>query len=288
MPILLLGFDTEGFKLSSGVDSLDGRIRESLAALDVIVSILDEHQAPATFFIVGQLLDRAGDEYAKRLGQRENFDIQSHTYSHGSLKPGGLSLEELDDEVKRTKELIRKFFGVESIGVRGPGGYYRGMQGHPDRLKILWDNGARFIGTDSAGPPGAVMPAPFVQPYWYEKEGFPELLELPANGFHCTFLLRTIGDPLNWKHKVGFATGEILEELPNNPDEQIAVRQKEFQYAIDNNLVYSPALHPWSIYRFDNELRCLRFLVQMARDNNVPIKSFKEYYLELSKEASSH
>jgi len=52
-----------------------------------------------------------------------------------------------------------------------------GMQGHPDRLKILWDNGARFIGTDSARPPRAVMPAPFVQPYWYEKEGFPELLE---------------------------------------------------------------------------------------------------------------
>ena len=37
-----------------------------------------------------------------------------------------------------------------------------------------------------------------------------------------------------------------------------------------------------------NELRCLRFLVQMARANNVPIKSFNEYYLELSKQASSH
>ena len=116
MPIFLLGFDTEGFRLSNGVDSLDGRIRESLAALDVIVPILDEYQPPSTFFIVGRLLDRAGDEYAKRLGQRENFDIQSHTYSHGSLKPGGLSLEELDGEVKQTKELIRKFFGVEYFG----------------------------------------------------------------------------------------------------------------------------------------------------------------------------
>jgi len=277
MPIFLLGFDTESGRPGDTEVDVEERVRESLSAVDVIVSILDEYQAPATFFILGWLLDYAGDEYAKRLGQRDNFDIQSHTYSHGSLKPGGLSLEELDDEVKQTKELIRKLFNVESIGVRGPGGYYRGMQGHPDRLKILWDNGARFIGTDSAGPPGAVMPAPFAQPYWYEKEGFPELLELPATGFHCTYLLRTIGDPLGWKNMVGFATGEILKELPNNPDEQIAVRQKEFQYAIDNDLVYSPALHPWSIYRFDNELRCLRCLIQMARDNNVPIKSFKEY-----------
>ena len=288
MPIFLLGFCTEGASPSNNRDNVDGRIRESLAALDVIASILDEYQIPATFFVLGRLLDHAGSKYAKRLGQRENFDIQSHAYSHHSLMPGGLSLAELDDEMKRTNELIKKFFDVEPIGLKGPGGYYKGMQGYSDRLKILWNNGMRFLGADSVGPPGAVMPALFTQHYWYEKEGFPELLEIPATGFHCTYLLRTIGDPLGWKNKVGFATGEILEELPNNPDEQISVRQKEFQYAIDNDLVYAPSFHPWSIYRFDEELRCLRFLVQMARDNNVPIKSFKEYYLEVSKQAPSH
>lgn len=277
MPILLLGFDTEALGPS---DSNDERIRESLSALDIITNILDEHQVSATFFILGRLLDCAGDKYKKLLNQRENFDIQSHTYSHRPLLPGGLSLAELDDEVKRTKELIQKFFGVEAIGVRAPGNYYKGLQGHPDRLKTLWDNGIRFLGSDGVGPPEAPVPAPFTQPYWYKKEGFPKLLELPITGFHCTHLLQTIGDQ-HWKHKVGFPTGEILEKLPKNPDEQILVRRKEFQYAIDNDLVYSPGLHPWSIYRFDKELKCLRFLIQMAKDNNIPIKSFKEYYLDV-------
>jgi len=283
MSILLLGFDTESDIAAGNETDVDESIRESLSGVSVIATILDEYQVPATFFILGRLLDYAGDEYQKLLGERESFDIESHTYTHTSLLPGGLSLTELDDEVKRTKELIQKFFGVEAIGVRAPGNYYKGLQGHPDRLKILWDNGVRFLGSDGEGPPEAPVPAPFTQPYWYKKEGFPKLLELPITGFHCTYLLQTIGDQ-HWKDKVGFPTGEILEELPKTVDEQISVRQKEFQYAIDNNLVYSPGLHPWSIYRFDKKLRCLRFLIQMAKDNGVLIKSFKDYYLDVSKE----
>ena len=180
--------------------------------------------------------------------------------------------------MKQTKKLIEKFFGVEAIGVAAPGGYYKGLQGHPDRLKILLDSGIGFLASDGEGPPEAIMPAPFTQPYWYEEEGFPKLLEMPGTGWHCTYLLRTIGGSQYW-NKAGFPTGEILEELPKTVDEQILVRQKEFQYAIDNDLLYSPALHPWSIYRFDKKLRCLRFLIQMAKDNSVPIKSFKDYYL---------
>jgi len=280
MSILLLGFDTEGNRPSDSKTDVDERIRESLSAVSLITTILNEYKASATFFILGRLLDCAGNEYRKLLAQQKNFDVQSHTYTHRALKPpGGLSLQELDDEVKQTKKLIEKFFGVEAIGVRAPGNYYKGLQGYPDRLRILWDNGVRFLGSDGMGPPEAPVPAPFTQPYWYKKEGFPKLLELPITGFHCTYLLQTIGDPLHWKDRVGFPTGEILRELPKTVDEQISVRQKEFQYAIDNDLLYSPGLHPWSIYRFDKKLRCLRFLIEMAKDNGVPIKSFKDYYL---------
>lgn len=276
MSMLLLGFDTEAMGPS---DNMDERIRESLSGVSVIATILNEYQAPATFFILGRLLDYAGDEYQKLLAQQKNFDIESHTYSHTSLKPpGGLSLAELDGELKQTNKLIQKFFGIEAIGVRAPGNYYEGLQGYPDRLKILWDNGVRFLGSDGEGPPEAHSPAPFTQPYWYKKEGFSKLLELPVTGFHCTYLLQTIGDQ-HWKNRVGFPTGEILKELPETVDGQISVRQKEFQYAIDNHLSYSPGLHPWSIYRFDKKLRCLQFLIQMARDNSVPIKSFRDYYL---------
>jgi len=128
MAILLLGFDTESDIAAGNKSDVDESIRESLSAVSLITAILKEYQVPATFFILGQLLDCAGDKYQKCLGVRENFDIESHTYSHRSLKPGGLSLTELDDEVKQTKKLIQKFFGVEATGVRAPGKYHKGLQ----------------------------------------------------------------------------------------------------------------------------------------------------------------
>ena len=281
--VLLLGFDTEGARPSddSKVDE-DERIKESLSALDVITGILEENKTPATFFILGRLLDSAGDEYRKRL-DKPYFDIESHTYSHKSMK--SCSLAELDDELKQTKALIKKVFGIEAIGIRAPGNYYHGLQGCNERLKILWDNGVRFVGSDGKGPPGNSMPAPFTQPYWYEKEGFPELLENPITGWQCVFLLRTVN--FSWEPKPAFPSGEILDALPKTVDEEIAVFRKEFQYAIDNGLVYSPDFHPWSLYRFDKEVAVIRFLIEMAKDNDVPIKSFKEYYLD-SVQAKHH
>ena len=109
-------------------------------------------------------------------------------------------------------------------------------------------------------------------------------MEPPITGWHYTCLLRNIDDRLwngsrRWKNQVGFPTGEILEKLPKTAEQDILVRQNEFQYAIDNDLVCSPGLHSWSIYRFDKDLRCLRFLLQMARDNDVSIQNSKDYYL---------
>ena len=68
MAILLLGFDTESDMAAGNKTDVDKSIRESLSAVSLITTILKEYQTPATFFILGQLLDCAGDEYRKLFG----------------------------------------------------------------------------------------------------------------------------------------------------------------------------------------------------------------------------
>ncbi len=73
MSILLLGFDTESDIAAGNETDVDGSIRESLSAVSVITTILNEYQAPATFFILGRLLDYAGNEYGKLLGGQKTL-----------------------------------------------------------------------------------------------------------------------------------------------------------------------------------------------------------------------
>ena len=56
-------------------------IRECVSALKSIATILKRNDAPATFFILGNVLERAPDEVAGVLDD-PLFDVQSHTYSH--------------------------------------------------------------------------------------------------------------------------------------------------------------------------------------------------------------
>ena len=58
------------------------------------------------------------------------------------------------------------------------------------------------------------------------------------------------------------------------------MRQKEFDFAIENDLVYSLAMHPWSMFRFDPEMRHLELLIEQAKENNIPIVNCLQEYEE--------
>src|ERR1035437_4478196 len=61
---------------------------ESVACLEACRKIVEVHkrfQMPATFFIVGKVLDANSSEYRKLLDDPP-FEIASHTYSHKMLR----------------------------------------------------------------------------------------------------------------------------------------------------------------------------------------------------------
>ena len=61
-------------------------------------------------------------------------------------------------------------------------------------------------------------------------------------------------------------------------DEGFQGRRKELQYAIDRNLIYGPAMHPWSVYRFAPELEHLEPLIEMAQGKNVLTLNGRQLY----------
>ena len=85
----------------------------SLKAVETITEIHRGHDAPATFFIVGRLLEKAGERF-RTLLEEKLFDVQSHTYTHSGLTnpwmppepepwmPFGLSVKE---EVEKSVRL---------------------------------------------------------------------------------------------------------------------------------------------------------------------------------------
>lgn len=100
---------------------------------------MKENKAPAAFFILGHLLELAGKEYQSLLSDNKLFNIESHTYSHARmLPPNNVGLEELREEIGQTRKLIKDWFGTNSIGLRAPGNFFKGLQGHPDVLEIVW------------------------------------------------------------------------------------------------------------------------------------------------------
>ena len=113
-------------------------LKETLASVTRITQILKRHEVPATFFIVGKVIERAGQELVDLLDDDYLFDIGSHTYSHiGILSNNSEVLQQLDQELIRTSELIQKCFDRKPLGFCAPGGFYRGLRGHPKELWIL-------------------------------------------------------------------------------------------------------------------------------------------------------
>ncbi|MFP6722388.1 MAG: polysaccharide deacetylase family protein [Candidatus Poribacteria bacterium] len=289
--MFILTFDVESaYALNPSLESDKNWqiwLEETLTSITQITQILKRHEVPATFFIVGKVIERAGQDLVDLLDNNLLFDIGSHTYSHmGILSDNSEVLQQLDPELVKTSELILKYFGRKPLGFCAPGGFYRGLQGHPKQLGILWNHGHRFIRTDGVGPPEQPMPALFTQPYWHTQDGFPDLFEVPATGWHCNLLFNTGYQSDGWKPGPGFVDGTILERLPTTVKEGFQARRKEFQYAIDNNLIYGPAMHPWSVYRFDPELKHLEQLIEMAREKNVPIMNCRQLYDKHQKSAA--
>ena len=257
----------------------------ALEATTRLAALHRKYDAPATFFIVGRLLERDGAEYRALLDDAL-FDVQTHTYSHKMLKdsrPHGpaVSLEEMESEVAEGKRWVEEVFERECIGLRPGCGFENGFAGVPERLEILRCHGMQFVSADLRGPLDSI-PNDMEQPYVYEADGYGDIWEIPGHGWHDNVLK-------GWAAHITFVPPvydfALPPATPSTVVENFAQEGRWLEHAVATDLGFvSLVQHPWSIMRLDENMATIELLLVRARQLGMKLTTYLDYYRELAGE----
>ena len=245
----------------------------ALSGLELILKIHKKYNVGGTVFVLGKLLELCKNEVTK-LFSNYPIDIQQHTYSHilfkehknRSKKPASLS--DIKREIKITNNLIKDYLKVDVIGLCTPIGYYEGLKSEKEILKFLKKEGFKFVKSDTRDI-GNKLPGPFVvngkikQPYFYNNG----ILELTGQGWHDCVIK-------------GLIPHELPPKIANSPIEELSYYLKDLKFAQNNqNQIYSPGFHPWSIAMKDPAGYVIESLIKYSIKNNIVITSAKDFYM---------
>jgi len=257
-PIFLLGYDVEA-----------GEPDKTQHFAKKAYQVHRNLGAPCTLFVLGRTLEHS-HEALKVFCENDIFDIQQHTYSHKLFKSllindgkkeqfvKGAGLDEIREEVEKTKRLLKKYLGVECIGITGPMGYYRGLVDRPDVLEVLHNCGIRFTRTWGRNEHDW-QPVPFsVQPFWYELQGFPDILEVCMHGWIDCVWRRVHG----WDKKE-----EFINYIKSNID-----------FIVQEGLVYSCVMHDWSAIAEDEDMSIVQGILEYALNKGVRVLNYRQFY----------
>ena len=269
MAYLLMGYDTENYVDSHLKQEVDWEITVNF--FSKMKRVHTELNTPCTLFVVGKLLEQPSVlEGLRDLAGSPLFDLQQHTYSHQRLKTvvendgkkitvfEGAPLETIRNEVTLARKLLREKLGLPCSGITGPYGYYRGLSDRLDVLGVLHDAGIRFTRTffrnENDWGPLSIN----AQPFTYEPQGFPDMLEIPAQGWQDVHYF--------WIH--GWDKREDLLRYNKKLVDEIA----------EKDLVWSVCQHDFSSCQEDPEMSYTRELLRYAQSKGVRVTSHKAYY----------
>jgi hypothetical protein len=105
------------------------------------------------------------------------------------------------------------------------------------------------------------------QPFWYEHQGFPDMLEVMTHGWHDCLLRPRVG----WSDREGYLN-RILP-LVNQAEEQ--------------NLVYSYCAHDHSGIRDDPDMAIIRGLIEHGLNSGLQFMSYGQFYEKMISERSA-
>ena len=252
------------------------RLDECLDGIRAVAEVHLRRQAPATFFIVAQLAQAAGARLREIL-DHDLFDLQNHSFTHDDMLAIRDDAAAVRHELVDSQHIIEDMFGREVTGFTAPGGFPHGFLGEARLLDALWEAGYRFVRTLSWNPQGT-QPAPLTQPFWFDADGYPELLEISAHAWHDNILTGQPGavawpPTLPWGYPV---------QRPSTGREVYQAYAAGIEYARDRRLLtYAPCFHPWSIYRVDRAAAQVDLLLAHAQQAGLTLASCIDVYRHL-------
>lgn len=264
--------DSATFLLGYNVESAAGTPPTAVRSfLRAAVRLHTELQTPCTFFVRGWALEAHADEFRRARDTGQGLiDFQQYTYSGVPLKSvcrqdhlgvkvfRGASLEKCCADLERATAVFERVFGDKPIGLAGPLGYYRGLSDRPDILEVLKCLGIRFTRTYTRNARDASPLAFEVQPFRYGAQGFPDILEIPGQGWPDVLLREALG----------------LSEL----DKYVQHVKKDLDYVFAKKLTWSFMQHDWSSVAEDPDMNATRAILEYVRNLGLRVQTHREYF----------
>jgi peptidoglycan/xylan/chitin deacetylase (PgdA/CDA1 family) len=252
-----------------------------LAACRKIVAAHRRFEMPATFFITGKTLEANPTEYRALLDD-PLFEVASHTYSHKMLLDHpwcgpAAPPEARHDEIRLGKKVVEDVFERECVGLRPGCGFTDGLRNAPDALAWVAESGYRYVSSLLWGP-DYTLPALLLQPTTYAEQGYPSVYELPGHGWHENLLK----DNNRWgERRLTLWPPAMPEAIPSTfvqtPEEEADVHNVFLTAAARRNLTFVSLIwHPWSLDRFDPEMRMLERVFSRVRELGLKPTTYAE------------
>jgi len=275
---LLIGYDVERIPGRVPGEKWVGRPVPQDATrvfLENALRIHRETQIPATLFVVGCNIEKHLPQLEACLASGY-FEIAQHTHEHFPLKTvveespenvylPGLPFDQIEEQLARPVELLARHLGIRCRGVTAPYCYYRGLSDRPDILEIVARLGMSYVrsyGRDSHD----YFPLGWeVQPFWYARQEFPSLLEIPIQGWIDAQWRREHG----WENWPGYH-----QYLRSRIDELTG-----------STWCWSLCQHDWTSILDDTELNWTRRLLEYAAER-VHVLTHDQYYEQTQRDAT--
>lgn len=218
-------FHAEAISTHFGISSWEKMESRVVENTHRVLELLEEHNARATFFVLGWVAERFPD-LVRQIHAR-GHEIGCHSYWHRLIY--SLTPDEFREDTRRAKDTIESSTGVKVIGYRAPS--FSVTKGSLWALRILSELGFEYdssifpIRHDRYGIPD--------HPRFlciYEKDGPRKMVELPIS----TWRMGNVNLP--------FGGGGYLRILP------VAYTRRAFRRV--NGGEHQPAIvyfHPWEI-----------------------------------------
>jgi hypothetical protein len=145
------------------------------------------------------------------------------------------------------------------------------LRGDPWLVDIVANAGFGYVSSLLWGPETSV-PALLEKPFTYADEGHPELWELPGHGWHEN-LLKAHNLTVQVRRIVAWPS-PFPEAVPlrpiATPEEEFAINKLFIDKAIEVGLPYVSLIwHPWSLGRFDPEMKMLKLTFAYVRERGL-------------------
>jgi hypothetical protein len=195
--------------------------------------------------------------------------LQQHTETHLRLKTvyqendDGVSVflggspDEVRADVGACQRTFEEILGFRPIGLTGPYNYYRGLLDRPDLVRIVYDEGIRFLrcfGRDAHD----WQPTPFFAPFPLTALGYPDVWEYGIHGWQDCILREQLG----W----------------TNLDGYFARFREDVDRVVTADGFFSYCQHDWSSLRGDPELTLTRRLLSYVRDAGMRVITYASHY----------